>query len=110
MTSAEIKVKLEYVNDQLKPLLKIKSELEQKFKDTYSREWITANGVRRKDVANPDDDDNWYGHIRTFIRHLEETGSIKRWVCWNGRIYSYAELLNDYMDPDAPGLFEHVPD
>lgn len=111
MHSDEIRAELERKKAALAPLQAEVGALQRQLRDALSREFIAANRIRRADVQMSSGPGvPYFGHIKVYIEWLRSTRCAKRYAEWNMWLYPVAELLDMRMDPDAPGLAEHVPD
>lgn len=107
--SIALAAEIDALQASVKPLLDRIEALRGQRCIALSHEWIAANGVTRADVAVSDGPDvPFFNTLTAFAEWLRTTGNTRRWVEWNGVIYSAAEVAAGRMAREAPGRIEHV--
>jgi len=109
MNVNDIEFVLFEINETLKPLLRQKSELEQKLSKAKSLEWISVNKLTVNDVENSRGESKpWFGTVNSFGEWLSEN-SRKPYCEWNGLIYETKRIIDGFMDREVSGRFEDLP-
>lgn len=109
-SSVALKGEIDALRAGVKPLLERIDGLQHQYRLALSREWIAANGVTRDQVLVEGDDDLPYCFtLRSVGEWMQRTGNARRWVAWNGRIHSAAEVIAGRTGRDMPGRLEDVP-
>jgi hypothetical protein len=109
-TSVALKAEINTLRASVKPLMDRIDALQEQLREVQSREWIAANGVKRGDVAVPGVDMPVFLSLRAAGNWLRENDGAKRWIAWDSRVRSLADVwAGRTSGAPPPGRIEHVP-
>ena len=108
MKSDDIKLKLDEIGEQLKPLLFLQNRLKRDLAKALSIEFIKVNCLTKDVVQSSNGNDiPWFGYVGTFADWLRSNSTLT-WCEWNGTLYRTIDILSGRMPVDAPGKYDDL--
>ena len=94
-TAKDIRLELDVLSAQLKPLLLRQGELEGALRRAVSREKVAELGISIEDVVlSSGEGVPWFYRDNLFVQWIRSNGlTHKPWVEWNGSVYPMQQFL-----------------